>query len=135
MRQTRSFSLNDSNEIHKAIIDRLADEASVSSVVINALYNWYFGSSPDGQAQDEQAEISDNSAVVDAINAGFSMLADKLDGIGTLGRVEDVARNGCEHVTMPGGVDATLEEIDPSVDTPFLVGVRNMAKPGMRIQN
>lgn len=80
MRQTRSFNLNDSNDTHKAIIERLDAEPSVSAVVAQALYRWYF-ETPSGKEEQAPTVQVDNTDVIEALETGFAMLASKLENI------------------------------------------------------
>jgi len=80
---------------------------------------------------------ADNSDVVQAINEGFATMAKLLQNISVVqASVPQSAEYGTQELP-PTMTDATVEweAIDPNVPTPFLRGIKKVAKPGMRLES
>lgn len=114
MRHTKSFSLNDNNEVHRAILERLDQEPSVSSVTIQALYDYYFG---------EHGVEADNSEILRAIAELKSI-------------IEATPKQQPDDVTRR---DPTKEPIEDDLElSPVLIaGLKRVAggRPGMRLES
>ena len=123
MRQTISANLNDSHEMHRQILEALSVETeSVSAVIVNALWQYYFG-------QDQQqatTAMADNTEVLSAI----ARLEDKL------ARVE----HKIGRASIPASVDEPLTEEEEIEVTGFSkealeVLKTKVARPGMRLDD
>ena len=128
--------MNDTNKIHKDILDRLAQEPSVSSTVIQALYRWYF-EPHDG----EQTVVADNTEVLEAIADMKAELKSiiKSRTVATQNEltntviVETVDEDG--NVGETEAVEIELSEIDPDENSLFVEGLKRNMRPGMRLEN
>jgi hypothetical protein len=134
MRYTKSFSLNDSNDTQRNLLARLSAEASVSSTVIDALDNWYSGAST------TTAPDIDLSPVLERLDMLSEQIAHLARAVNRLqyssGPRETIAQEVTDGITGEvREIEAELVPIDPNDNTPFIRGARNMARPGMRLQD
>ena len=125
MRITLSVKLNLGDDEQNYIAEQLRKEESVSSGIVQALRFYYIERYNEPQNNEPVVVEQDNKEVLDAI----ARIDSKLEALTRRGIVTEQ-----ETAIMPGGIEATFEEIDPNADTPFLNGLRkNTFRPGMRL--
>jgi hypothetical protein len=124
MRQTISANLNDTHERHRQILDALSVETeSISAVIVEALYQYYFGRAEPPQAL---AVVSDNTDVLNAI----ARLETKIASV----------EHKIEQVRIPAQIDEPLTEDEEAQVTGFSkealeVIKTKVARPGMRLED
>jgi len=122
-----SVSLNDNDAEECEWVNGIASSGMIPAHVLKEALRAYFGTTR------EASNVVTTGDVVDAINAGFAMLSDRLQNI----TVAQVPRQ--ETPELPPTMTDTpveWEAIDPNADTPFLKGVREMGKrPAMRLHD
>jgi hypothetical protein len=119
MRVTLSVKLSLKNDRHREIVEALQAEGNVSGAIARILEYYYF-------ERDVVQAQADNTEVLSAIAA----LSRKMDHL----KVQQAAT---EEQVLPTTVDTPVEwqKIDPDESTPFLRGVKKIARPGMRLES
>jgi len=127
-----AVSLNEHDSEESTWITGIDDSGMLPAHVLKEALRAYFGTTREAQARATNDDVvAWLSTMVDATNAGFAMLADKMQNI-------NVVQTPQETPELPPSVaDAAViwEEIDPNVPTPFLRGIKKVARPGMRLQD
>ena len=116
-------SLNENDPEEGEWVNGIDESGMLPAHVLKAALRVYFGTSP------YEPERATNSDVVDAINAGFAMMAQKLDNVSmeTKERPAGVARRESG--------EALTDEEKTGLSTEALVALKTkVARPGMRLE-
>ena len=117
-----AVSLNDNDPEERAWIDSIASSGMIPAHVLKAALRAYFGTS-----RSEDSVVT-TAHVVEAINTGFAMLADKLDNVRLSNAPDEIAQDGAES-------DAESRLLAEGMSEAALVALKTRVfKPGMRME-
>jgi len=127
-----NYANGDDEAVRKAILDTQQElGCSTSEAAKCLILRAKSHLRPDVPAHENANAPVDFGMVIAALNDGFSRVVKKLDNISVM-----QAPQGTPELP-PTMTDKSVEweTIDPEVPTPFLRGIKKVARPGMRLES
>ena len=128
-----AVSLNERDNEESTWITGIDESGMLPAHVLKEALRAHFGTTREVKSRATSDDVvAGLSMTIEAINAGFAMLAARLD------RISVAPAPHQDTPELPPTMEdkpVEWETIDPEVPTPFLRGIKKVARPGMRFHD